>query len=110
MCTNVSSNIFISSFCCCGCVSHRVLRQANLGARGRAEEEVRALFERYDLDGNRMLDATEQKLLENDLKVGLICTNNTCIVFVLNVCLVYFGCLDVSQNLWMTWADIGVLW
>jgi hypothetical protein len=30
---------------------------------------VQALFAKYDLDGNRVLDAGEQKLLEDDLKV-----------------------------------------
>eukprot|EP00048_Salpingoeca_helianthica_P022132 m.16551 g.16551 ORF g.16551 m.16551 type:complete len:790 (-) comp6923_c1_seq1:36-2405(-) len=40
----------------------------NLVERGRAEDEVRALFEKYDIDGNRVLDEKEQKLLEKDIQ------------------------------------------
>lgn len=60
--------------------------QRNLGDRGRAEAEVQALFAKYDLDGNRVLDASEQKLLESDMKVrfhGLPCLRHqlsSCVV------------------------------
>lgn len=40
----------------------------NFSDKGRAEEEVQALFAKYDLNGDRVLDAGEQKLLEQDLQ------------------------------------------
>lgn len=40
----------------------------NLVDRGRAEDAVKALFDKYDLDGNRVLDESEQKMLEKDMQ------------------------------------------
>lgn len=36
-------------------------------SRGYADGEIEALFAKYDVDGDRVLDATEQKKMQLDL-------------------------------------------
>ena len=43
--------------CVCVCVS-----------RGYAEAEIEAVFAKYDLDGDRVLDKTEQRKMQADLE------------------------------------------
>lgn len=35
--------------------------------RGYADQEIEAMFAKYDMDGDRQLDSEEQKVMQNDL-------------------------------------------
>ncbi|XP_057314432.1 polycystin-2-like isoform X2 [Hydractinia symbiolongicarpus] len=42
--------------------------RAELKARGHADAEIEAVFAKYDLDGDRILNEVEQKKMQNDLE------------------------------------------
>lgn len=50
-------------------------------SRGYADGEIEALFAKYDMDGDRVLDESEQKKLQADLNKEQV----TCIVLMLSL-------------------------
>lgn len=50
-------------------------------SRGYADGEIEALFAKYDMDGDRVLDESEQKKLQADLNKEQV----TCLVLMLSL-------------------------
>jgi len=43
-------------------------------SRGYAEAEIEAVFAKYDLDGDRVLDEDEQRNMQSDLEGQKVCS------------------------------------
>jgi len=66
----------------------RLIRLCRFCRRGHADAEIEAVFAKYDLDGDRILDEEEQRKMQEDLEgqkvrflVHLGLNSSTCLLF-----------------------------
>lgn len=74
----------------------------DLVRRGHADAEIEAVFAKYDLDGDRILDEEEQRKMQEDLEGQKVSFKNCCCLTV--VILVF--CWKHYYYLWMKCLNI----